>query len=232
MFSSQDDRRLVVRSPAPYASGMKAAAIPHHADVVLEQQHRAWSGRFAVDVVTFRHRRFDGTMSGPRTWELFRRGRAAALLPYDPWTDQVVVIEQFRLPALAAGVEPVMTEIPAGLCDENERPETTAHRETREEMGLLADRLTRIGDVVLTPGGSDERCTMFVGRVRAPEAGADGIGGTAGLAAEQEDIRTRVLPAADAIERAIAGEYPNSVTMIALLWLAARRTTLRAEWLA
>ena len=44
-------------------------------------------GRFALDVVRFRHRRFDGTMSGTRTWEVLRRGRAAALLPYDPEAD-------------------------------------------------------------------------------------------------------------------------------------------------
>ncbi len=35
----------------------------------------------------FRNRRFDGAMSGDRTWELWRRGRAAAVLPYDPLRD-------------------------------------------------------------------------------------------------------------------------------------------------
>ena len=206
--------------------------IPSHPDLVLEQQRTVWSGRFAVDVVTFRQRRFDGAMSGLRTWELFRRGRAAAVLPYDPWTDQVVVIEQFRLPALAAGVEPVMIEMPAGLCDGDEAPEATARREMQEEMGLTPDRLLPMADVVLTPGGSDERCILFAGRVHAPAADAQGIGATAGLAEEHEDIRTRVIAAPEAIAQAIAGRYANSVTMIALLWLAARRETLRAEWLA
>jgi len=28
----------------------------------------------------------------------------------------------------------------------------------------------------------------------------------------------------------VAGQYPNSVTTIALLWLAARRDWLRAHW--
>jgi len=50
-------------------------------------------------VVKFRHRRFDGTMSGIRTWEVWRRGRASALLPYNPIADAVVLIEQFRFPA-------------------------------------------------------------------------------------------------------------------------------------
>ncbi len=201
-----------------------------HEGVELLDSTRPYAGRFALDIVRFRHRRFDGSWSGPRTWELFRRGRAAAMLPYDPWTDQVVLIEQFRLPALAAGLEPVMLELPAGLCDPGETPEATIAREMLEEMGLSADRTLPMLDVVLTPGGSDERCTMFAGRVRAPVTDADGLAGTGGLAAEQEDIRTRVLPAAAAIERALAGAYANSVTVLALLWLAAKRGQLRSDW--
>ena len=199
-------------------------------NVQIVRDETVWSGRFQLDVVTFRQRRFDGTLSGERKWELFRRGRAAAVLPYDPWTDQVVLMEQFRLPALAAGMEPVMVEVPAGLCDAGEDPAATVQREIQEEMGIETDRLEPIGDFLLTPGGSDERCTLFAGRVRAPEAGPDGDAGNFGLASENEDIRRRVWPAERAIEAAIAGSFPNSVTAIALLWLAARRERLRAQW--
>ena len=218
---------LSSRRGGVYARTMSFAPLASTDDVVIEHQETAWSGRFAVDLVQFRHRRFDGRMSGVRRWELFRRGRAAAVLPYDPWTDQVVVIEQFRLPALAAGVEAVMTELPAGLCDAGEAAEATVRREALEEMGLAPDLLVPVADVVLTPGGSDERCTMFAGRVRAPEKG-----GVFGLAAEQEDIRVRVMAADEAIAGALAGRYANSVTVIGLLWLAARRDWLRAEWRA
>ena len=211
---------------------MAAAPLTSTPDVIIEQADTVWAGRFSVEAVTFRHRRFEGGWSAPRRWELFRRGRAAALLPYDPWTDQVVVIEQFRLPALAAGVEPVMIEIPAGLCDGEETGETTARRETVEEMALEADLVEQIADVVLTPGGSDERCLMYVGRVRSPPVDLNGIGRTGGLASEGEDIRVRVIPALEAIESAVAGRFNNSVTLIALLWLAARRDRLRAAWLA
>jgi len=204
--------------------------IPADPDVQIVSSETAWSGRFSIEVVKFRHRRFDGAMSGVRTWELFSRGRAAAVLPYDPATDQVALIEQFRLPALVAGVAPVMIEIPAGLCDPGEDPAVTAARESQEETGLAVDLLELIGNFVLTPGGSDERCIMYAGRMRAPQAGPDGIIGQGGLDAEQEDIRVRLHPATDAIEAAIAGRYPNSVTAIALLWLAARRDWLRTHW--
>ena len=201
-------------------------------DISIESRDTVWQGRFKVDVVRFRNRRFDGQMSGVRTWELFVRGRAAAVLPYDPRTDQVVLIEQFRLPALAAGVPPVMMEVPAGLCDAGEAPEATALREAKEEMGLQADLLEPIGDFVLTPGGSDERCTLFAGCIQAPPAGPGGLVGYGGLRSENEDIRIWLRPADAVIAEAVAGRYPNSVTTIALLWLAARRDWLRARWTA
>jgi ADP-ribose pyrophosphatase len=189
-----------------------------------------WSGRFPLDVVRFRHRRFDGAQSGVKTWEVWRRGRAAAVLPYDPAADAVVLIEQFRLPALVAGVEPVLVELPAGLCDDGEQPETTARREAAEEMGLELGELRRIGGVLLTPGGADEHCELYVGRIHAPPSDADGIAGHAGAADEHEDIRVRVWPAERAIQMALRGEITNSVTMIGLLWLASQRPALRKEW--
>lgn len=209
---------------------MECSTTPPYEGVSIDRQACVWSGRFAVEVVEFRHRRFDGAMSAVRRWELFRRGRAAALLPYDPWSDQVVLIEQFRLPALIAGFEPVMVEVPAGLCDPGETPEEAVRREAMEEMGVSADLVVPMLDVVLTAGGSDERCTLFAGRVRAPAADADGIAGSGGLESEHEDIRVRVLPARDAIEAAADGAYANSVTVMALLWLGARRERLRAAW--
>ena len=199
-------------------------------DLPICSERRVWDGRFPLDVIRFRHRRFDGALSGPRTWELWRRGRAAALLPYDPARDAVVLIEQFRLPALAAGIDPVLVELPAGLADPGEDAETTLTREAAEETGLVPDRLTRIGEVLLSPGGSDELCAVFAGRVAAPDPAADGLLGHAGLAAEDEDIRVRLWPAEAAIEAALAGRFANALTMLALLWLAARRPMLQAEW--
>ncbi len=209
---------------------MPVRLLPEHPDVELCSEERVWSGRFPLDLVRFRHRRFDGAMSGVKTWEVWRRGRAAAVLPYDPAADAVVLIEQFRLPALVAGLEPVLVELPAGLCDADEAPEVTARRETLEEMGLQVGELRRIGGFLLTPGGADEVCDVYVGRVVAPGADAEGIAGHAGMVDEHEDIRVRVWPAERAIAAALSGQITNSVTMIGLLWLAVQRPALRKEW--
>lgn len=206
------------------------APLPPSPDVDVLSDETVWDGRFPVQRIRFRNRRFDGEMSGVRTWELWRRGVAAALLPYDPLRDCVVLIEQFRLPALAAGVDPVLVEVPAGLVDPGEDPAQTLLREAQEEMGLQPRRLVRIGGFLLTAGGSDEFVHLSVGEVDAPAAGADGLVGSGGLASENEDIRIRVWPAERAIAMALDGRFHNSVTAIALLWLAAKREGLRREW--
>jgi ADP-ribose pyrophosphatase len=209
---------------------MPSVEIPPHADTQIESVDTVWKGRFPLQVVKFRHRRFDGAMSGLRTWELWRRGNAAAVLPYDPVSDSVVVIEQFRLPAQAAGLSPVLVELAAGLAGEDEPPEQVIRREAHEEMGLHVARLEKIGDFLLTPGGCDENCSLYAGEVRLTEVPANGLLGTHGLDSEHEDIRVRVLPASVAIERAVAGRYPNSVAAIGLLWLGHRREWLRTLW--
>jgi len=200
-------------------------------DVLIESDETVWDGRFALQRVAFRQRRFDGMFSKRRVWELLRRGRAAAVVPYDPITDMVVVIEQFRLPAYAAGLPGVMTELAAGLTEGMDSAEATIRRESVEEMGLELGEMERIGDFLLTPGGCDELCTLFAGRVTLGHIPPDGLLGTQGLPSEDEDIRVRALPAAHVIEQALAGAYPNSVATIGLLWFAARRDWLRAKWL-
>ena len=209
---------------------MPDLSIPPYDGLIISDLATVWNGRFPLQRAVFQNRRFDGTISQPRTWELWRRGAAAAILPYDPAADQVIVIEQFRLPALAAGMDPIMVEFPAGLAESGEAPEIVARREACEEIGLDVDSLHRIGTFILTPGGADEHCTLFAARVRVPQADANGLIGFGGLASEQEDIRIRALPAREAIDAALAGHYPNALTTLALLWLAAKRDWLRDAW--
>ena len=88
-----------------YADGMSPRSLPTlpaHPDVTVSSDQRVWNGRFPLDVVKFRHRRFDGT--GEKTWEVWRRGRAAAVLPYDPVADAVVLIDSSGCPRLPPGL--------------------------------------------------------------------------------------------------------------------------------
>ena len=98
-------------------------------------------------------------------------------------------------------------------------------------MDLQADRMEKIGAFLLTPGGADEYCHLYAGRVTAPPADGEGIAGQGGEATEHEDIRVRVWDAQDAIQAAFAGCFPNIVTTLALFWLAHSRDSLRQKWI-
>jgi ADP-ribose pyrophosphatase len=205
--------------------------IPEHPDALIDSQSRAYAGRYPVDVITFRNRRFDGQFSAPRTWQILRRGQAVAMLPYDPITDTITLIEQFRFPALVANLDPVLIELPAGLLEPDEDPDAAMRRELQEEMALATDRMEKIGTYILSAGGSDETCVVYAGRVTAPVTDPDGYArGTFGLAEEQEDIRVRVYKAKDAMDLAFQGRITNAIAAIALYWFAAQHDRLRREW--
>ena len=97
-------------------------------------------------------------------------------------------------------------------------------------MNLDVGRVERVGGFLLTPGGADEFCHLYIGQVVVPVADPEGIVGYGGQASESEDIRVRVWSANKAIEAAFAGHFCNVVTAIGLFWLATRRDGLRHKW--
>ncbi len=208
----------------------KAPPIPAHPGLTVLEDEVVWGGRFPLQRVRFRYTRFDGTPSSELTWKLWRRGRGCAVLPYDPVRDSVALIEQFRLPALAAGFPPMATECPAGLVEEGEDPEDTARREVAEEAGLRPERMERIGRFMLMQGGCDEVMDYFAARVSLP-ASPDGAG-NGGLAAEGEDTRVLVMPAEDAFAAVDSGGIQNVSAALCLFWLRHHGARLRREWAA
>lgn len=205
----------------------KAPLIPAHPKIQVLDDQVVWDGRFPLQRVQFSFTRFDGAESGALTWELWRRGRGVAVLPYDPVRDCVALIQQFRLPALAAGLDPVMTECPAGLLEIGEDPLEAARRETEEETGLKPDRFEKIGRFMLMQSGCDEVLHMFGARVTLPPPGE---AGTYGLASEHEDIKVLVMPAEQAFAMLDADQVENVSAALCLYWLRTHRARLRREW--
>jgi ADP-ribose pyrophosphatase len=209
---------------------MAELGIPHHPAVAIEAVETVWRGRTSLQRIRFTFEGFGGRRIGPATWEVLRRGRAVAVLPYDPAADRVVLIEQFRLPALAAGMDPVLVETAAGLVDGAEDEVTAARRETEEETGLVVSDLDWVGRYLLTPGAADETIAIYLARVTAPASDEDGVAGHAGLDHEHEDIRVLAVPAATAFAWLDTGRIVNATTAIALHALRARREELRRRW--
>jgi ADP-ribose pyrophosphatase len=201
--------------------------IPAHPLYAPIADEIGWDGRFPLQRVRFRYRRFDGSMSGTLNWELWRRGQGVMILPYDPRSDRVGLIEEFRLPALAAGFEPVVLSCAAGLLEPAEDPLEAARRETAEETGLAPDRLERIGKFMLMHGGCDETVHFHVARVPLPELGR---GAPLGLESENESTRLLVLPAEEAFAMVADNRVMNAPTALSLLWLQLHRPRLQREW--
>jgi ADP-ribose pyrophosphatase len=191
---------------------------------IIEKSLR-YKGFFEIVSYRFRHRLFAGGWSGEVEREVFERGHAVGVLPYDPAADAVVLLEQFRIGALVAGFAPWQTEIVAGIIEDNEAPEEVARREAMEEAGAVVGALIPICRYLVSPGGASESVTLFCGRVDSRN-----LGGIHGLPHENEDIRVEVRPFAEAMADLNLGRITNAVSIIALQWLALHRDELRGSW--
>jgi ADP-ribose pyrophosphatase len=184
-----------------------------------------YQGFFRLERYRLRHRLFSGEWSRELVREVFERGHAAAVLPYDPVRDQVVLIEQFRIGALEAPGGPWLLEIVAGVIDAAETPEAVIRREAIEESGCTIQEIVPICEYLVSPGGTSERLTVFCGKVDASLAD-----GTHGLADEGEDTRVVVLGFAEAVAHLQAGKINAAAPIIALQWLMLNREQLRRHW--
>ena len=186
-----------------------------------------YSGFFRLEKYRLRHELFAGGWSPVITRECLERGHAVAVLLYDPDSDQVVLLEQFRIGALAAPGGPWLLEIVAGILDHpGETVEDTARREIQEEAGCTVAELTPICRYLVSPGGASESITLFCGRVDATSL----VPGIRGVATEHEDIWVHVVTRATALEWLQAGRICSAAPIIALQWLELNRMQLLHDW--
>ncbi|KUQ53973.1 ADP-ribose diphosphatase [Enterobacter bugandensis] len=194
-------------------------------DVEIIARETLYSGFFSMDLYRFRHRLFNGEMSGEIRREIFERGHAAVLLPFDPVRDEVVLVEQIRIAAYDTSESPWLLEMVAGMIEEGESVEDVARREALEEAGLVVGRTKPVLSYLASPGGTSERLSIMVGEVDATTA--EGIHG---LADENEDIRVHVMSREQAYQWVEEGKIDNAASVIALQWLQLHYQTLRNEW--
>lgn len=188
-----------------------------------------FQGFFRVERYRLRHRKFNGEWGRPITRELFERGHAAAVLPYDPQTDEILLIEQFRAGAMSAPGGPWLLEIVAGMIEARETPEQVVARESIEEAGCRISSLIPLYEYLVSPGGTTERIVLFCGRVDMQTIKVDTIHGNHG---EDEDIKVHVMPLNEAIRLLNSGRINSATAIIALQWLALNRDSVRQRWLS
>src|SRR5690554_691253 len=194
-------------------------------DVNVEKRETVFQGFFRMDKLWLTHPRFDGRTMPGFTRELFVRGDATCVLPYDSDRDEVVLLEQFRAGALGRQQSPWLLELVAGMNEEGESPEEVAQREGQEEAGLSFSRLERICDYLVSPGGTTEMVHLYCGQVSTA-----GAGGVFGVEDEHEDILSHVVSAEQCFAMISDGRINNAAAIIAIQWLQLHRERLRREW--
>ncbi|MCV6586491.1 MAG: NUDIX domain-containing protein [Marinibacterium sp.] len=191
----------------------------------IRARRRAYANFFALDEYDLVFQRFDGSLSGVEERTVFMLQDAAILLPYDPVTDRVLLVEQMRAGPLGRGDRAIWQLEPvAGRIDPGETPQEAAQREALEEAGLTLHGIEEIAQVYPSPSCTSEYYYIFLGLADLPETGGSGFG----LAQEGEDIRTHIFSfdaLMDLVDRMAA---VNAPLVLAANWLARHRDRLRA----
>ena len=121
-------------------------------DVDLQKREQSFRGYFSLETLTLRHRLFAGGWSAPVRRELFQRGDAVGVLPWDPVKDELVLIGQFRVGAMRGDDSPWILELIAGIVEAGESDTAVVHREAEEEAGCRLGRLEQIATVLSQRG--------------------------------------------------------------------------------
>jgi ADP-ribose pyrophosphatase len=182
-------------------------------------------GFVAIEELHLKHRLFDGGWSPPLRRELAIRSRAVGVLLFDPVEDKVVLVKQFRTGMLDQAQSPWILEVVAGMAAEHETPADVVRREAMEETGCTIEALIPICEYFNSPGWSNEKITLFCGKVDSA-----GAGGIHGLDEEHEDILVLAMPIRAALAALADGKINNAMTVIALQWLAMNREFLAGQW--
>jgi len=194
-------------------------------DIKIISHKTAYQGFFKLEQFQLKHRLYNGRWSQTLTRELFERGHAAAVLPYDPIRDEIILIEQFRIGAIHTGAGAWLTEIVAGIIEPGETAEGVVRRESLEESGCPLQQLEPIFDYFVSPGGTSEKISLYCGQVDARQAG-----GIHGCSDEGEDIRVFTVPFTEAQAMINDGRINSASPIMAIQWLNMNRDRLKTLW--
>jgi len=187
---------------------------------IIKQQRRVFDAFFKVDEFIVSHEQIDGAMSADQTRLVFERGDAAAVLLLNLDSKSVVLVEQFKLPAMVgrqrddpSTSDGWIMETAAGMVEAGESPEATAIRETMEETGYQIRRPRLIAKFFSSPGGSSERMFLYFAEVRDSDKVAKGGG------LDDEDVKVAPMALGDLLVRLANGGIDDPKLLVAAYWL-------------
>jgi ADP-ribose pyrophosphatase len=190
-------------------------------------QKRVFERFFVLDVVeaephSLRH---DGYTARIEREVLRHEDAVAAVLLYNPRTDEILFNRQFRMGVFLRGEDdPFVLESAAGGVDKGETPEEGARREALEETGCTVRELEFIGTCYPSGGCLDQKFYMYAGCIDEATPGFHGV------EEEGEEIQTLLVPAEEAIRMLDRNEIQNATTVLMLHWFARHHARLKKKW--
>jgi ADP-ribose pyrophosphatase len=135
-------------------------------------------------------------------FEIIEHGGSVIVIPVDEHGDMYFV-RQYRHAAAMS-----LLELPAGTRDGDEPYEVCAAREIREETGMEAGTLQKVGEFFLAPGYSSEFMEVYLATDLKPNP----------LEADEDEfLSVEKYPVKQALAMAERGEMPDAKSLAALL---------------
>ena len=172
------------------------------------------NARYLLKSTTFDYRRANGEWQ-TQTREIYDRGNAAALLPYNLADGTVVLVRQFRFPAYVNGYDDLLIEAAAGMLD-NASPEERIRAEAEEETGYRLHDVKKVFEAFMSPGAVTEKLHFFVAEYDSSMRVSSG----GGLADEGEDIEVLELSIDEALAMISDGRIVDAKTIMLLQYAA------------
>ena len=152
----------------------------------------------------------DNGKSVQQVREVYDRGNGATILLYNRQKGTVVLIEQFRMPTYVNGNPGgMLLEACAGLLD-NDSPEECIRREAMEETGYQVDKVQKLFEAYMSPGGVTEIVYFFAAEYHSDQKITDDVG------VEDEVIDVVELPFSEAIAMMADGRIKDGKTIMLL----------------
>ena len=167
---------------------------------------------FRIERAKVKWKRSDGSMGREVTRYVIRRGDSVGIIPV--CGESIIMVRQFRYPAARKEVNPYLWEIPAGMVDKGEKPELTALRELKEEIGIEVSSIKPLISFFLSPGALDEMFHLFYVDLKS----CDDLKKIGGVEEEEEDLLVGRFTRTDILKMIDTGEIVDSKTIASLLY--------------
>ncbi|MBP5404483.1 MAG: NUDIX hydrolase [Clostridia bacterium] len=122
---------------------------------------------------------------------------------------RVPLVRQYRYPLFRH-----LWEIPAGKLEAGEKPEEAIVRELREEAGLVAGKMTSLGEIYPTCGYSNEIIRLYL---------ATDLTYVGAKPDEDEFLEIKYVKIDELYEKCLSGEIKDGKTVVAVLKYVAMR---------